>query len=94
MQVKTQPLDQPIADQQRLVDGIVVPNQVDVQAGRHFDLNGIAELHGSVPLVAAANHLAEVLASGAAKNDTVPWRRQLQVRRSTCPGRMGNIHYT
>ena len=55
------PLGQPVADQRRLVGGVVVRDQVDVEVGGHLGLDGIeefAELHGPVPLVATTNHLA------------------------------------
>ena len=61
MQMEAGLLGQPIPNQHRLVGGIVVHNQVDVQIGRHLRLNGIeelAKLHDAVLLVAATNHPA------------------------------------
>ena len=55
------PLGKPVPDQRRLVGGVVVRDQVDVEVGGHLGLDGIeefAELHGPVPLVATTNHLA------------------------------------
>ena len=55
------PLGKPVPDQRRLVGGVVVRDQVDVEVGGHLGLDGIeefAELHGPVPLVATTNHFA------------------------------------
>ena len=55
------PLGKPVPDQRRLVGGVVVHDQVDVEVGGHLGLDGIeefAELHGPVPLVATTNHFA------------------------------------
>ena len=55
------PFGEPVADQRRLVGGIVVRNQVHVEPGGRLGLDGIeelAEFHGKMALVALANELA------------------------------------
>jgi hypothetical protein len=53
-------LGQPVADQQGLVDGVVVHDQVDVEALGHIGLDLVeepTELRGSVAREALADHL-------------------------------------
>ena len=61
VQVEARPFGQPVPDQRCFVGGVVIHNQVDIQIGWDFGLDGVqelAELHRPVALVAAANHLA------------------------------------
>src|SRR5215468_309274 len=61
VQMKARTLRQPASDHGRLVGGIVVQDQVNVQLGGHRGFNGVEEfpeLDGAVPLMTLADDLA------------------------------------
>jgi transposase len=61
MQVIARPFGEPGFDRGRLVGGVVVDDEVDVESGRHGRIDGVeeaSELAGAMSSVAAAEHVA------------------------------------
>jgi hypothetical protein len=76
MHMPARPFGEPVADQRRLVGGVIVHDEMDVEFARHCGLDLIqelAELGGAMATVALADNLAGAT-SRAANNEVVPWR--------------------
>ena len=76
MDVPARPLGQPIADQRRLVRGVIVPDEMNLKSLGDVGLDlveELSELGRPMTAIALSNHVAGCDVEGS-NSEVVPWR--------------------